>query len=332
MFQNTSFTSADINSRIENSNNQWEHFANTGWSLRCTHDGTLLISLRIDAGVFTDDYTWEANGIIAEITNSYDENQLNLQISTSNINSSALLRDLLLNFLTTKEEDPHAVIETLELRRYLWGRIFTGRLDSLAAQGLFGELYFMCRVLDNDLAQTIQHWDGPNRSLNDFNWPIQGIHIEVKTSNSVAAPLEHVVSSINQLQTVDDRSLFLFSMSARMDQSGQLTLNSLISEIEADLVQNQEFEKLGLFYEKLGEIGWNPTSEDFRFIVDEDLSNLYIVRDTFPRLTPANLSFGLDERIDIGSYKLTMSSLGDYKIEIQNTVDLNTLREIHNSA
>ena len=189
MISNTVFTLADIESRISISNGQWQHFSLTRWSLMQNLDGFLHVALDIESDAFEQDFTWEAIGITAEITNSFDANQINLQIRTSDLNSSEMLSYLLLNFLKTQENDPHAVINFLEMRRYLWGRPVIGSLSDTQAQGLFGELYFIQNILNDPASEIIPFWDGPDGSLNDFNWTNLVIHIEVKTSSRIVQPL-----------------------------------------------------------------------------------------------------------------------------------------------
>ena len=331
MMTNQSFNLADIESRITNSNGQWQHFHQTGWSLLQNLDGFLYVALNIDDNTFEQDFSWEAIGITVEITNSFDDDQTNLQIRTSHPNSSELLKGLLLNFLRSQMNNPHAVINFLEMRRYLWGRPVNGSLSDTQAQGLFGELYFMQNILSEPINEIIPFWDGPDGSLNDFNWTNLGIHIEVKTSNKQIQPLTHKISSLNQLNVQEDQSLFLFSMSARIDAGGQLSLNTLIAEITGGLSDIGDYENLQDFNDKLIDYGWSPLQDDFNFIVDEDLVGIYSVVEGFPRIVPSDLNDIIDQRIDVGSYEITMTGLDDFRIYYEEDLSLNLLQDHHNS-
>ena len=331
MISNTVFTLADIESRISISSGQWQHFSQTRWSLMQNLDGFLYVALDIDDNIFEQDFVWEAIGITAEITNSYNPNQINLQIRTSDLNSSEMLRYLLLNFLRSQENDPHAVINFLEMRRYLWGRPVNGSLSDTQAQGLFGELYFMQNILSEPINEIIPFWDGPDGSLNDFNWTNLGIHIEVKTSSRQAQPLVHKISSLNQLNVQEGHSLFLFSMSARIDAGGQLSLNTLIDEIAAGLLDSGDYDNLQNFNDKLIDYGWSPLQDDFNFIVDEDLVGIYSVVGGFPRIVPSDLNDIIDQRIDVGSYEITMTGLDNFRIDYGEDLSLNLLQDHHNT-
>lgn len=331
MITNQTFSLADIESRISNSDGQWQHFHQTGWSLMQNQDGFLCVALNIDDNTFEQDFSWEAIGITVEITNSFDVNQTNLQIRTSHPNSSEMLRYLLLNFLRSQENNPHSVINFLEMRRYLWGKPVNGSLSDTQAQGLFGELYFMQNILSEPINEIIPFWDGPDGSLNDFNWTNLGIHVEVKTSSRQVQPLVHKISSLNQLNVQEGHSLFLFSMSARIDAGGQLSLNTLIDEIAAGLLDTEDYDNLQDFNDKLIDYGWSTLQDDFNFIVDEDLVGIYSVVEGFPRIVPSDLSDIIDQRIDVGSYEITMTGLDNFRIDYGEDLSLNLLQGHNNT-
>jgi hypothetical protein len=331
MISNTVFTLADIESRISISNGQWQHFSMTRWSLMQNLDGFLHVALDIESDAFEQDFTWEAIGITAEITNSFDANQINLQIRTSDLNSSEMLSYLLLNFLKTQENDPHAVINFLEMRRYLWGRPVIDSLSDTQAQGLFGELYFIQNLLNDPASEIIPFWDGPDGSLNDFNWTNLGIHIEVKTSSRIVQPLTHKISSLNQLNIQEGHSLFLFSMSARIDAGGEWTLNTLIDEITAELMNSGDYDTLQNFNDKLIDYGWNPLQDDFNFIVNEDWAEIYSVVEGFPRIIPSDLNDIIDQRIDVGAYDITMTGLDNVRVDFGEELSITFLQNLHNN-
>jgi len=331
MISSTDFTLADIESRISISNGQWQHFSLTRWSLMQNLDGFLHVALDIDDNVFEQDFTWEAIGITAEITNSFNANQINLQIRTSDLNSSEMLSYLLLNFLRTPENDPHAVINFLEMRRYLWGRPVTGSLSDTQAQGLFGELYLMQNILSDSTNEIIPFWDGPDGSLNDFNWTDLGFHIEVKTSSRIVQPMVHKITSLNQLDIQEDHSLFLFSMSARIDAAGDFSLNTLIDEITTALMNSGDYDILQVFNDKLIDYGWNPLQDDFNFIVNEDYVEIYSVAEGFPRIIPSDLNDIIDQRIDVGSYDITMSGLDNFRVDFGEDLSITFLQNLHDS-
>jgi hypothetical protein len=308
MISGNNFTLVDIESRMENSNGNWEHFAGTEWSIMVNQSETIYVALDINSGELVDDFSWEAVGIQAMIDHAFSQHRLNLIISSDEQNSQDLLKELLLHFLRNDVNDPNEVVDTLEMRRYLWGRIL-GTLSENQAQGLFGELYFMNEWLSDPLHQTITHWGGPDGALNDFNWNNLDFHVEVKTSSLLSPPLQHEISSLHQLNPDEGHTLLLFSMSARIDEGGTLSLNTLIEQIRETLIEENQFSALTEFNEKLVDYGWNPNQADFRFIVNADLANLYLVTNDFPRITSEELEGILDSRVNIGSYRITLSNV-----------------------
>lgn len=304
----------DIESRLENSDGSWEHFDGTQWSIRGTSEG-ILVALNISPGVLPEEFNWSAIGISASVYPAFHAEQINLVISTNQPHSENQLIELFHFFLRNNIEDPNQVISSLEARQYLWGRPL-GSLSEMEAQGLFGELFFMRHWLSDPLHQTIGFWDGPDRSLNDFNWTNLNFHVEVKTSRSLSPPLQHEITSPHQLVVGENHALLLFSMSARADQSGDSSLNSLIQEIRETLLEGGHYSTAQDFDEKLVDYGWNPNQDDFRFIVDPNLANLFVVSEGFPRIVPGTLENIVDPRVDIGSYTVTMTNLEDLRIDL----------------
>tara|TARA_B100002052_G_scaffold56167_2_gene49339 strand:+ start:480 stop:1478 length:999 start_codon:yes stop_codon:yes gene_type:complete len=324
MISGNNFTMADIESRMENSNGDWQHFAGTEWSILVDEIETLSIALNINSGELEEDFTWEAVGIRAMINHAFNPEQLNLVISSDEQNSQEQLKELLDYFLRNDINTPIEVVEILEMRRYLWGRLL-GTLSENQAQGLFGELYFMNEWLSDPLQENIAHWSGPDGALNDFNWNDLEFHIEVKTSSLLSPPLQHEISSMHQLNPDDGHTLLLFSMSARIDEGGAHSLNTLIEEIREALLEQNQFAALTEFDEKLVDYGWNPNQGDFRFIVDDDLANLYHIRNDFPRITSEELEDILDERVNIGSYRIILSNVQHLLLNVENGSSANQL-------
>jgi len=317
MISGNNFTMVDIESRMENSNGNWEHFVGTEWSLMTHQIETISVALNINSDELEEEFSWEAVGIQATVYPAFNSEQLNLVISSDEQNSQEVLKGLLLNFLRNEINDSNEVVNILEMHRYLWGRVL-GTLSENEAQGLFGELYFMAEWLSDPLHQTITHWDGPNRSLNDFNWSDLNFHIEVKTSSLLSSPLRHEITSLHQMNTQDNHTLLLFSMSVRIDQGGNQSLNSLIEEIRNILIEDNQYSALADFNEKLINYGWNPNQTDFRFIVDAGLANMYLVTNDFPRITQGELDDILDPRVDIGKYSITLSNVNHLVLNLRS--------------
>jgi len=317
MIPSNNFTMADIESRIENSNENWEHFVGTEWSILSEQSETISVALNINSDDLVEGFSWEAIGIRATINSTFSSEQLNLVISSDEQNSQALLKELLLHFLRNDINNPNEVVDILEMRRYLWGRLL-GTLSENQAQGLFGELYFMNEWLSDPLHQTITHWGGPDGALNDFNWNNLNFHVEVKTSSLLSPPLQHEISSLHQLNPEEGHTLLLFSMSARIDEGGTQSLNTLIEEIRETLIEENQFSALTEFNEKLVDYGWNPNQADFRFIVNADLANLYLVTNNFPRITSEELGGIIDSRVNIGSYRITLSNVQHLLLSVES--------------
>ena len=67
------------------------------------------------------------------------------------------------------------------------------------------------------------------------------------------------------------------------------------------------------------------------FIVDEDLVGIYSVEEGFPRIVPSDLNDIIDQRIDVGSYEITMTGLDNFRIDYGEDLSLNLLQGHHNT-
>ena len=192
------------------------------------------------------------------------------------------------------------------------------QLSDEAAAGLFGELFFLSRQLTDNWADRINSWDGPNTALNDFNWAEElNLHVEVKTTRGFEEPLEHTVSSINQLNVQENHNLVLFSMSARPDPGGEESIHNLVQEITQEIENDPELHQE--FVDKLSDAGWSPNANEHRYIVDDELITYYRVDEGFPRITLANEQHAIedgaiDQRIRINSYRIRMEDLEDFML------------------
>ena len=165
-----------------------------------------------------------------------------------------------------------------------------GGLSLEAQRGLFGELWFMQRLLEEGLAAglVVARWRGPDRDAHDFQLP--AVAIEVKTTKA-ATPKAIPFSNIKQL---DDRGLpmlLIYLLQVEESSTAPLSLPQLVKTLK------DRFEERcrNLFDEKLFDIGY--TEEQFA----EEVTPRYAIRRErwfhvakgFPRLLEPDLPPGI---------------------------------------
>ena len=110
--------------------------------------------------------------------------------------------------------------------------ITTGEiLDEAARKGLFGELILLERMLDcskkAQISAILNLWKGQSPAARDFKGNDKAI--EVKTSGH--SERVHKINRYQQLQEADDEELYLFSVAAKPDSSGTVSLNELVDRV-----------------------------------------------------------------------------------------------------
>lgn len=197
-------------------------------------------------------------------------------------------------------QDKKDVVQEILNRLQDWITIFdtlSSRGLSPAEQlGLYGELYFLKKVLDykkdSDPLPIINSWVGVDKEIQDFqggNWAV-----EVKTSSGK----NHQRINISSERQLDDSSfgnLFLYHISIEVSRRKGDNLNTIVEQIRNLLGNNQT--ALNDINQKLIMAGYyNEHSnfyEDKSYSIRED--NFYEVDEEFPRLTESTIPAGIGD-------------------------------------
>ncbi|CAI8989340.1 PD-(D/E)XK motif protein [Pseudomonas sp. IT-P44] len=193
-------------------------------------------------------------------------------------------------------------------RRKSHGMSFEERL------GLLGELCMLTWLMDRsgiDFSVILSGWRGPDGDSSDIG--LNGVRIEVKAQLSTQSAALRV-SSLSQLDG-DDGNIFVALHRFSVAEEG-LSLKSLIDRIDAKLVRPHS--ALLDFRRKLMFVGYDhdATYVEENFVLDELM--VYRVGETFPRLTPNNVSDG----ISCVSYKIDCGAVKDFRISQEDLEDL----------
>lgn len=224
---------------------------------------------------------------------------------------STLSEDLIYGISNLSGDD--IIIKELLNRLEKWKSLFNKAslqgLSSEEQRGLFGELYFLKKWLQqtNDLGKCLNAWLGPERSLRDFQ--LSDWALEVKATHGNNHQKIHI-NSERQLDTTNLSNLILYHLSLESQQQNGENLNELIDSIFELLnseiaVQNQFGLKLlqaGYFthhrflYEN---IGYQIRQEAF-----------YEVKDQFPRIEEGDVRSGVGDV----KYSIVLSNYSEYNI------------------
>lgn len=177
-------------------------------------------------------------------------------------------------------------------------------------QGLYGELVFLKKYIEQNGCSAVYQWSGPDAETHDFY--IAGNAVEIKTSSKKTNIV--IISSESQLdQSNIAGDLYLVFYSLRHSKVDGKTLHEIVSSIQKllknDLNAYKEFSK------KLFKTGYLIAKDDLyleKFTLQN--SNYYLVSSSFPKITRSELKNGISSV----SYSLDLAVCENYLIDYSN--------------
>lgn len=175
-----------------------------------------------------------------------------------------------------------------------WNKFFILKkeiiISDIKQQGLYGELFFLRRLILEFGEYSLGCWTGCNLETHDFYVKRNGI--ELKTT-SVNGNYKVKINNEYQLDNTDvNGKLFLVFISLRKSTSDGETLEDIVNDIDLMFGENlsakHEFKDL-LF--KYGYLKEYPEIYKFKYNVRE--VNYYEIREDFPRITRYDLYKGI---------------------------------------
>jgi len=209
---------------------------------------------------------------------------------------STLSEDLINRISSIAEEKTliNQLISRLEKWRMLFEKIGQQGLSDESQAGLYGELYFLRKFMNNARNNLfcIESWKGPEKAVQDFqysNWAV-----EVKTSQSKNQQKIYI-SNERQLDTTVIPELFLYHLSLEVRDDFGESLNYIISEI-TDFLES-DTAALNLYRMKLLESGYfsyhSHLYEKSCYSIRKE--GIFHISDGFPRLTEGSIPSGVGD-------------------------------------
>ncbi len=188
-----------------------------------------------------------------------------------------------------------------------WKKMFYGNSKTLSENevlGLIGELLFLKDYCFNiyGISNGLNGWSGPEPTHKDFSY--KNDWYEIKSINSFRNTVS--ISSIEQLDSVIDGKLVVYSFEKMSPSFNGISLNALVGSI-SNMIQ-YETDK-DIFFEKLKQVGYS-----YNEVYDNYVYNLidvqkYIVNSNFPKIKADDLPNGICKV----QYELLLSLIEKFK-------------------
>ncbi|WP_144561565.1 PD-(D/E)XK motif protein [Bacillus mycoides] len=229
-----------------------------------------------------------------------------------------VLQNLVDHILIEEELPLYTVVyEVLDRWHNFFKRKWDSKLTLEEEMGLFGELYYINKWLENfpqEPPLIIKDWKGPLKNRIDFMSKNSGV--EIKT---VAPKIRDEIKISNEkqleLNPVTD-TLFLYVLKIEVNDSVGKSLQNIIEVIEEQLIERAPSLAVK-FKDLLLEVG--VMSEDYDenyFFVHEELA--YNATEKFPKLTSNNLPLGITNV----SYSIDLSHCKSFKVSLEDVFNL----------
>tara|TARA_B100000795_G_scaffold247519_1_gene213785 strand:- start:1029 stop:2030 length:1002 start_codon:yes stop_codon:yes gene_type:complete len=216
-----------------------------------------------------------------------------------------------------QEEVIEGLVDRISKWRTLLEKIGKKGMSPEAQRGLYGELYFLRKYIENTKLpiECIQTWKGPENSIQDFqnlNWAI-----EVKTTHGKNHQKIQIANERQLDNSVID-NIILYHLSLDIRNGNGETLNQIILTIMRLLKGHSTAGNL--FKMKLMQA--NYFTEESHLYLDMGYSirqeNIYGVNDSFPKITENDIPKGVGDV----HYSIVLTESESWRIQIEDMFNI----------
>ncbi len=246
---------------------------------------------------------------------SYANRQLLLIELTNNANIrlfATLCQDLINTKSDCKSESKavRCVLNQIERWNKLFGKSRSNLLSDNAQLGLYGELYFLRKLLQQskgDVFKVMHTWTGVEKTNKDFQGKDWAVEVKTTKTNN---PSTVEIHGERQLDNVELPNMYLDLLSLNANNSvGEKVPEIVISvrELISDDVECQY-----LYEAKLQEVDYCLEHEKYymRTLYQLRKETIYQVAENFPRIVEADLRDGVTDV----NYKISLSHCDEFQV------------------
>lgn len=244
--------------------------------------------------------------------------QLNNRESRVNDIFASICANIVNSIIDATSEKEGVRLVTTQMRK--WKELFSKRrnqkLSAQEQQGLFGELFFLRKLLllPIDKTSSIAFWVGPEMAPKDFQSDMWAVEVKTAAANS------HSGIAINgelQLDEANTEKLYLLNLVVEYLQQDGQTLPEIIAMIRQLLESN--IKAANAFESKLLLSGYFDLDEDSykerHYYIRRE--QYFQVKDEFPRIKKDELRLGVSEV----KYSISLNYSSENRVIEENVIN-----------
>jgi hypothetical protein len=252
-------------------------------------------------------------GVEVQVLPSGSNNELTIILLEEELSEIFILfiEDIIKSLLIVNNTDEalSAISNRINYWKKLFGKYSNGLLSPESQRGLFGELFFLNKLLQSSYKYPliINAWQAPTGSNQDFYFNQKAVEVKTSKSNN---PTIKIANEL-QLDSTGLVSLHIAFYKLNEYPDNNHTLFNLIQEIRSYI--NQDIELLKEFNMKLESLGVIPDTEEeynnISYIVRDE--KYYEISDEFPKIIKSMIN----EEISKVSYEISPIEFKKYEVD-----------------
>ena len=232
-----------------------------------------------------------------------------LEASTNDVNDvfTIVLEDIVEALITENTEEDY--LEVLTKRIGKWIDFFKNSINKILTKseviGLLGELQFILEMNKKGIVDVDLMWNGPRMAEQDYQTNCVAVEIKTTAANSIK---KVKISSLEQLDRLNRKRLFLCCYRIMADDLNGLTLPMMIDEVRKTIPKSRK----SLFEAKLFCLGYTDNNavkyyDKYSFCE----TKVYDVTSEFPKITRQTINKGIESAV----YCINLNECEDFIVD-----------------
>lgn len=201
------------------------------------------------------------------------------------------------------------ILNRFEKWKSLFNKINLQGLRPEEQRGLYGELYFLRKFLNNNqnYLNIVNSWIGPEKQVRDYQSNSWAVEVKTTLGNNHQ---KIQINSERQLDVSNLEHLFLYHISLEQQQNSGESLNEIVDSI-VDILKTDTI-SLYRFKSKLYEVGYFDLQRNLYDLIGYHIrkDSYYQIKGDFPRIEEKDIRLGIGDL----KYSIILSQCAPFEI------------------